>query len=278
MMNTHDPVGGPLPSVRLLALVATALLALPLAAGDARAQPSPTICTGEISGTVGTLIVPASATCTSRHLVVEGHVIVRRGGSLTVGGDGQCLGPEPGTFVTGGGITVARGGSLVVSGTQIDIGGHVSARRASSLGIVKTPCEGARGIVRGHVVSEDVTAVGILGVHVEGSVFVTGSGAEGLEVGVNVIDGMLGVLDNRVVGAHNPSIFAVHHNTVGQDMAVIANDTAGAIVPPLVGGNTILRGDLLCALNAPAPTNWDFDVELPNTVHRGRKLGQCAGL
>jgi hypothetical protein len=115
-------------------------------------------------------------------------------------------------------------------------------------------------------------------VQVEESVFVTGSGMEGLEVGANAIGGTLLLQHNKIGGGESPSIFAVHFNTVRRGLVIVANDAVGAIVPPLVGANTITTGHLVCLKNVPAPTNQDFDVILPNTVLKGLKLGQCAEL
>ena len=237
-----------------------------------------TICTGDVSGTVGTLVIPSGAECTSLSLVVAGRVIVQRDATLRINGGGQCTTPEPGTFITRGGISVAPGGALFVGGTNIEIGGDIVARDARGVAIVKTPCQVARGVVHGNVIVEGADTIAILGLQIDESVLVTGSGDEGLEVGVNAISGKLSLQNNRVVGAESPSIFAVHFNSVGRGMVIVANDAVGAIVPPLVGANTITTGNLVCANNVPALTNRDFDVILPNTVVEGVKLGQCAGL
>ena len=253
-------------------------------ASSATAQPRPvarteaTVCTGEISGTVGNLVVPVGAECTSMSLFVAGHVSVERDATLRISGSGECLMPDSGTFITQKGIDVARGGTLSVGVTTVEIGGDIVALGARGVGVVKIPCEGARGVVRGHIIVDGADAIGIMGLQIRDSVFVTGSGDEGLEVGANTIGGTLFVKDNKIVGAESPSIFAVHLNTVGRGTFIIGNDATMAIVPPLVGANTITHGSLVCLRNVPAPTNQDFDVVLPNIVLKGVKLGQCAGL
>lgn len=279
MMRVANVVGSSYWS-RVCPGVTAALLALSPASVEVRqlTTTQATVCTGEISGTVGTLVVPPGAECTSSNLVVQGAVSVQGNGTLRVGGGGQCLVEEPGTFITTGGVTVAAGGALFVGGTTIDIGGDVTALGARGFGLVKTPCVGARGTVRGGIIVSRAASVSISGLQIGKNVSVSFSGDDGLEVGVNEIAGTLSVQNNRIVGAESPSIFAVHFNTVGRGMAIIGNDARRAIVPPLVGANTVTTGNLLCASNVPPPTNLDFDVVLPNTVLRGLKLGQCAGL
>jgi hypothetical protein len=237
-----------------------------------------TICTDTVAGKIHSLVVPQGATCTATDLVVAGAVKVERDATLHIAGVPLCDVAERGRFLAGGPVAVAPGGSLLVQATDLVIGGNIVARKARAVGVVKTPCEGARGVVRGNVIVEGTNAVGILGLRIDESVFVFGSGDEGLEVGTSAIGGTLLLQNNHVIGAESPSIFAVHFNTIERGLVIVGNDATGAFVPPLVGANTISRGNLVCVANVPAPTNVDVDVVLSNTVLNGLKIGQCAGL
>jgi hypothetical protein len=242
-------------------------------------QLSTTTCTDTVSGAVEALVVPAGATCTARALVVAGTVTIETGATLQTGRSETCDSNNAERFSAGGRIAVAPGGALLVEGTDIVIGSDVSARNALAIVVLKTPCRGARGIVRGDITIEGAGAVTLLGFQVDGNVVVQRSGREGIEIGANGIGGTLRVEDSMVRGVRQPSTLAIHSNTVARGMVIVGNDVQGAFRPPFVGGNTITDGSLMCENNVPDPTNVDLDATVAeNVVVSGQKLRQCADL
>ena len=262
-----------------LTLAAAAALAVAPPA-DVRRQErlAATTCTDTVSGAVESLVVPADATCTAEALVVAGTVTVERGATLQIAGSGACDSSGAGRFSVQGAVSVATGGSLLVQGTDVVLGSDVSAQNGSTISVVKTPCEGARGTVGGSVTARGSGAVTLLGFQVDGDVVVQRSGSAGIEIGTNAIVGTLRVERNTVRAVEQPSIFALHGNTVGRGMVVVGNDARGAFKPLFIGGNTVNEGHLVCENNVPEPTNVDVDTVVENIVVNGQKLGECAAL
>ena len=255
--------------VCLLRSHAAALLASVIVLHNTSAWAAKSVqCSGEITGTVDSLVVPSGATCLATDLTVAGNVTVKPGATLQA----------QGAFTVGGGISVASGATLGVASTHIDITGTIAANNALGIGLVKIPLVGASGTLGGDLSVSGTTSVSVLGLTIGGDLLVDNSGAEGLELGANEVDGTLNVQNSVVVGNSGPSLFAIHSNAVGRRMSVLNNDATGAFEPPFVGGNSIAAGNLVCYGNVPALTNDRLGDVSPNHVLSGKKLGQCAGL
>lgn len=251
-----------------LALTAT-LGALALTSGAGGMPAARTVCTGAVTGAVaGDLVVPRGASCNASGAVVQRRVRVSRNATLTANG----------AFTVGRGIDVARAATLQVIGTQIAIGGHVLARGAKKVALIREPLVGSSGTIGGSVTLLRTADVSVLSLTIGGKVLVRGGGAEGMEVGASRIGSSLVVTGVRMLHPQHPRVFSIHSNTFGGHVGVLDNDATGAISPPFIGGNTLLKGSLLCRRNVPSPVNSGPGGTEPNVVLRGAKRGQCASL
>lgn len=255
--------------------IASAAAAMP----DAKPPPSPKPakpskkspgCTsGTITGPVaGDLVVPQGATCNASGAVVQGRVLVGRTATLTASG----------SFRAGRGIAVSRGATLQLIGTQLSIAGTVEAHAAKKVALAREPLNGSRGTIGGSVRLFDTADVSLLSLTIGGGVLVRGGGAEGVDIGANRIFGSLAVTRGRMLHPAQPRVFSVHSNIVSHHVTVSDNNAAGAVSPLFVGGNRLLRGNLTCRRNIPAPVNTGPGGTERNRVVHGAKRGQCASL
>jgi hypothetical protein len=226
-------------------------------------------CTGTVTGPVsGDLVVPQGATCDASGAVVQGRVRVGRNATLMAAG----------SFRTRRAIDVARGATLRLIGTQLSIGGDVEAHAAKKVALVREPLNGSRGTIGGSVRLFDTADVSLLSLTIGGGVLVRGGGAEGVDVGANRIFGSLSVTRARMLHPTQPRVFSVHTNIVSHHLTVSDNNATGAVSPLFVGGNRLLRGNLTCRRNVPAPVNTGPGGVERNRVVHGAKRGQCASL
>jgi hypothetical protein len=235
------------------------------------ANPSkkPPLCTATVTGPVsGDLVVPPGATCDASGAVVRGRVQVGLNATLTAAG----------SFRTRRAVDVARGATLRLIGTQLSIGGDVEARGAEKVALVREPVKGSRGTIGGSVRLFDTADVSLLSVTIGGGVLVRGGGAKGVDVGANRIFGSLALTRARTLRPAQPRVFSVHSNIVSHHVTVSDNNATGAASPLFVGGNRLLRGNLTCRRNVPAPVNTGPGGTERNRVMHGAKRGQCASL
>ena len=253
-----------------IALALTAGLCALALVGSASGTPSATrVCRGKASGVVrGNLVVPPGKSCNASGANVRGHVRIGRGATLTAAR----------AFRVRHNIDVARGATLQVTGTQIAIGGPVLAQGAKKVALVRQPLAGSSGTIARNVALSDTADVTLLSLTIGGEVQVRGGGGEGVEVGASHILRSLEVEGVRMLHPQRPRVFSIHSNTVGHQLRVENNDATGAISPPFIGGNTLVKGHLTCRGNVPDPVNSGPAGTEPNIVLHGKKRGQCASL
>jgi hypothetical protein len=250
--------------------VAGAAGAMPAKKGPPKQGPAKKgVCTGTVTGAIaGDLVVPPGATCNASGAAVQRRVRIGRNATLTANG----------SFSARRRIDVARGATLQLIGTQISIGGTVEAHGAKKVALIREPLTGSKGTIGGSVLLFNTADVSVLSLTTGGSVLVHGGGAEGVEVGASRIFGWLDVMRARMLHPAHPRLFAVHSNIVSRYVRVSNNNATGAIEPLFIGGNRLLRGNLTCRGNVPAPVNSGPGGTERNTVLHGRKRGQCASL
>ncbi len=253
-----------------IALALTAgLCALALVGSAAGTPAANRVCKGSVSGLVrGNLVVPASASCRTRSVNVQGQVFVRRNATLNA----------PGAFRVHGNVVVARGATLQVTGTRISIGGQVLAQGAKKVAVIRQPLAGSTGTIARNVTLLDTADVTLLSLTIGGQVAVRGGGGEGVEVGVSRILRSLEVSGVRMLHPQRPRVFSVHSNSVGHNLTVEDNDATGAISSPFIGANTLVKGHLNCNGNVPDPVDSGPGGVHPNVVLHGKKRGQCKSL
>jgi hypothetical protein len=228
-----------------------------------------TVCAGTVTGVVaGELVVPQGTSCNASGAVVQRRVRVRRDATLTARG----------AFRAGRGIDVARGATLQVIGTQIGIAGNVHANGAKKVALIREARAGSSGVVGGSVTLLRTGDVSVLSLTIGGGVQVHGGGGEGVELGANRIFLSLDVTRARMLHPQRPRVFSIHSNIVGRHVRVLDNHATGAISPLFIGGNRLLRGNLTCRRNVPAPVNSGPGGTDRNVVRHGAKRGQCASL
>jgi hypothetical protein len=254
-------------------LVALALVGgaggMPAKKGPPKQGPKQGLCTGTITGPVaGDLVVPAGGTCDASGASVQRRVRVGRNATLTASG----------SFSAGRGIDVARGATLQLIGTQLAIGGPVEARGAKKVALIRETVAGSKGTIGGSVLLFETADVALLSLTIGGGVLVRGGGAEGVEVGASRIFGSLDVTQARMLHPAHPRVFSIHSNIVSRSVTVSYNNARGAVSPLFVGGNRLLKGNLSCRRNLPAPVNSGPGGTERNIVRHGTKRGQCASL
>jgi hypothetical protein len=238
--------------------------------GSASGTPTATrVCRGSVSGVVrANLVVPAGKSCNASRATVRGHVRIGRNATLTA----------TRAFRIRHDIDVARGATLQVTGTEIAIGGSVVAQGAKKVALIRQPLAGSSGTIARNVTLSDTAHVSVLSLTIGGEVRVRGGGGEGVEVGASHILRSLEVEGVRMLHPQRPRVFSIHSNTVGHQLRVANNDATGAISPPFIGGNTLVKGHLVCSGNVPDPVNSAPGGAEPNIVLHGKKRGQCASL
>jgi hypothetical protein len=225
------------------------------------------VCEGTVTGPVaGDLVVPEGATCDASGAVVRRRVRVGRNATLTAGG----------SFSAARGVDVGPGATLRLVGTHISIGG-VQAHGAKKVALIKEPLAGSSAVVGGSVLLFETADVSVVSLIVGGQVLMSGGGADGVEVGANRILRSLDVTGARVLRGAARRIFSIRSNVVGRDARISANNARGAN-SLFIGGNRILRGNLTCRGNVPAPVNIRLGRAERNSVPHGAKRGQCARL
>jgi hypothetical protein len=260
-------------TVALIAALST--LALASAAGGMpgkegpprKGPPEKGPCTGTVTGPVaGDLVVPEGATCDASGAVVRRRVRVGPNATLTASG----------SFSAARGVDVGAGATLQLVGTHISIGG-VQAHGAKKVALIKGPLAGSSAVVGGSVLLVDTADVSVVSFIIGGQVLLRGGGADGVEVGANRILRSLDVTRARVLRGAARRIFSIRGNVVGRDARISANNARGAN-SLFIGGNRILRGNLTCRGNVPAPVNIRLGRAERNSVPHGAKRGQCAHL
>jgi hypothetical protein len=255
--------------MRITLALTAGLCALALV-GSASGTPSATrVCRGSVSGVVrANLVVPAGRSCNASGVTVRGHVRIGRNATLTAAR----------AFRARHDVDVARGATLQVTGTQIAIGGSVVAQGAKKVALIRQPLAGSSGTIARSVLLSDTGDVSVLALTIGGEVQVRGGGGEGVEVGATRILRSLEVEGVRLLHPQRPRVFSIHSNTIGHQVRVENNDATGAISPPFIGGNTLVKGHLVCSGNVPDPVNSGPGGTEPNIVLHGKKRGQCASL
>jgi hypothetical protein len=253
-----------------IALALTAGLCALALVGSASGTPTATrVCKGRVSGVVrANLVVPAGRSCNASGATVRGHVRIGRGATLTAAR----------AFSVRHDIDVARGATLQVTGRQIAIGGSVVAQGAKKVALIRQPVVGSSGTIARNVTLSETADVSVLSLTIGGEVRVRGGGGEGVEVGANHVLRSLDIAGIRMLHPQRPRVFSIHSNTVGHQLRVENNDATGAISPPFIGGNTLVKGHLVCSGNVPDPVNSGPGGTEPNIVLHGKKRGQCASL
>jgi hypothetical protein len=255
--------------VRIPLLLTSGLCALALV-GSASGTPTATrTCKGSISGLVrGNLVVSAGTSCRTRNVNVQGHVFVRRNATLNA----------PGVFRVRGNVDVARGATLQVTGPLIAVGGQVLAQGAKKVALIRQPAAGSSGTIARNVSLFDTADITVLALTIGGEVSLRGGGGEGVDVGATRILRSLEISGMRMLHPQRPRAFSVHSNSVGHQLTVSDNDATGAISPLFIGGNTVVKGHLVCDGNVPEPVNTGPGGVAPNVVLHGKKRGQCKSL
>jgi len=255
--------------MRIALALTSGLCALALVGSAAGTPTANRTCKGSVSGLVrGNLVVPAGASCRTRSVNVQGHVFVRRNATLTA----------PGVFRVRGNVDVARGATLQATGSRIAIGGQVLAQGAKKVALIRQQLPGSSAAIARNVTLLDTADVTVLSLTIGGQVDVRGGGSEGVEVGDSRILRSLEVSGARMLHPQRPRAFSVHTNSVGHNLTVDDNDASGAISPPFIGGNTLVKGHLNCDGNVPDPVNNGPGGVQPNVVLHGKKRGQCKSL
>lgn len=255
--------------MRIPLALTSGLCALALV-GSAAGTPTATrVCKGSVSGLVrGNLVVPARTSCRTRSVNVQGHVFVRRNATLNA----------PGVFRVRGNVDVARDATLQVTGPLIAVGGQVLAQGAKKVALIRQPLAGSSGTIARNVSLFDTADITVLSLTIGGNVAVRGGGGEGVDVGASRILRSLEVSGVRMLQPQRPRVFSVHSNSVGHQLSVEDNDATGASSPPFIGGNTLVKGHLVCNGNVPDPVNSGPGGVQPNVVLHGKKRGQCKSL
>jgi hypothetical protein len=235
-------------SVVVMALAALATAALAgIATGSAAA--GATRCGGGDSlaaGTYDALTIPAGETC---HINVTGVVIT---GNLKVE-DGAGL--AIGEFRTRNTSVFVGGNVIVQSGASFELFGDTEESN--------TPNSMA---IDGNLIADHARRVlnSSPGLHVSGNVLL-----DGVE---QVSMTRAFVAKNIHVGGATATAFVKSNHVAGSIEFLNNALPAGAVGPPVVGGNTVGK-NLICFGNSPPPINQG----LPNVVS-GVEAGQCASL
>jgi hypothetical protein len=253
-----------------IALALTAGLCALALVGSASGTPTATrVCKGSVSGVVrANLVVPAGRSCNAGGATIRGHVRIGRGATLTA----------TRAFRVRHNVDVARGATLQVTSPQIAIGGSVVAQGAKKVALIRQSVVGSSGTIARNVTLSETADVSVLSLTIGGEVRVRGGGGEGVEVGANHVLRSLDIAGVRMLHPQRPRVFSIHSNTVGHQLRVENNDATGAISPPFIAGNTLVKGHLVCSGNVPDPVNSGPGGTEPNIVLHGKKRGQCASL
>jgi hypothetical protein len=270
---------------RLLSIVAVANLAMVgLAAAPSQAQ-GVSLCSGTAEGftIAGDLAVPAGASCTLIDSTVRGNVVVRDDANLSL--DGSTIrgnltvrtnGFVGATGSSVGGVTALRE-AFGAAVEQSELSGGVNARESGfffSDGTthgVRVVSNASQTVILSGWVSGDVRTTLDLLTDVRDSVVTGGYTVDQAELGSVVcrseIDGNVAVSgsgDLIQLGGSAP-VTDCEFNVFGGSVTVTDN-TADIRI-----SDNVIRGDLACAGNDPAPTGSGNRI-------RGEATGQCADL
>lgn len=270
---------------RWLSIVAVAnLVAIGLAAAPSQAQ-GVSLCSGTAEGLtiVGDLAVPAGASCTLVDSTVTGNVIVRADANLSL--DGSTIqgdltmrtnGFVGATGSSVGGVTALRE-AFGAAVEQSDLAGGVNARESgfffsdgTTHGVRVVSNSSQTVILSGWVSGNLRTTLDLL-TDVRDTVVTGGVNVNQAELGSVIcrseIDGnvvLRGSGDLIQLGDSAP-VTDCEFNVFGGGVTVTDN-TADIRI-----SNNVIRGNLACSGNDPAPTG-------SNNRIRGQATGQCADL
>ncbi len=277
-MNTW----GRILAVGLLAVTSLVAGVAPVLAGS----PSETLCSGALTNRVvrGNLVVPAEQDCELIGTTILGHVRLEYDADLEaedteITGDvyiGEQAGADFYHVRVGGNVDIRSTWALLDTFGETTINGRVRVEDAERLNLSRTTVNGDLQVARTRLVTatnsrvkgavrvQDITFVAFRGSRLDRAVTVERAQDEA-RLCESSVGGDATFAGNSTKLAIGGGAYLCGGNTVRGTLAVRHNQAAITIA------DNIVRGDLLCTGNEPAPTGSGNQVA-------GSKQDQCSGL